>query len=393
VDRSYRLGLRIVLATILGSAVACLGNALRGAAGTAPAGVPSTGTGRAGEDLAFPLGAFRLTERSGRTVDSADLAGRVWVASFVFTRCPLSCPRITSTMKGLQSKLEGTGVQLVSISVDPDRDSPAVLADYARRFGADDDSWWFLTGDKDEIVRLVVRGFKLGLVTSSDADVDAGAEPITHSDRLALVDRGNVVVALYDSNDPAKLVALAADAGRRSRQGDVPAWARRLPAVNASLNGLCTVLLVVGWWLIRGGNVRGHAAAMIAAVATSAVFLACYLLYHALAGSKSFAHPGPIRVVYLTILLSHTLLATFGVVPLVAMTLTHAARRRFDRHARIARVTFPIWLYVSATGVVIYLLLYQLPVPAGTSTGADLVGPRAASARMPAQSQSTSRRT
>ena len=72
------------------------------------------------------LGGFRLTERSGRAITDADLAGRVWVASFIFTHCPLSCPRITSVMKGLQAKLAGTKVQLVSISVDPDRDTPEV---------------------------------------------------------------------------------------------------------------------------------------------------------------------------------------------------------------------------------------------------------------------------
>jgi len=106
---------------------------------------------------------------------------------------------------------------------------------------------------------------------------------------------------------------------------------------------------------------------MILAVVTSGLFLGSYLLYHALAGSTPFRGVGLIRVVYFTILLSHTLLATLGVVPLVALTLTRAVRRQFDRHARIAKVTFPIWLYVSLTGVVIYLMLYQLPV-SSTST-------------------------
>ncbi len=100
---------------------------------------------------------------------------------------------------------------------------------------------------------------------------------------------------------------------------------------------------------------------MITAVITSAIFLGCYLLYHFNAGSKPFAGTGPIRQVYFTILLSHTLLATFGVVPLVGLTLTRALRRDFERHASIARVTYPIWLYVSITGVVIYLMLYQVP--------------------------------
>jgi protein SCO1/2 len=364
VDRSYRLGILIVLAAISGSGVLCAGYSLR-TSSPAPA--------RAAEDLkdaAIELGTFRLTERSGRTVGDADLADRVWIASFIFTNCPLSCPRITSVMKGLQGKLAGGGVQLVSISVDPDRDTPEALADYARKFGADPGRWWFLTGPKDDLKRLVTGGFKLGLETAGEDERRAGAEPITHSDRLALVDRGNKVVAFFDSNDAAKVAALVAEAGRCDRRA--PAWVRRLPAINASLNSSCTLLLLLGWWLIRTGNVRGHATAMVLAVVNSALFLGCYLLYHYLSGSTPFRGVGPIRVVYFTILLSHTVLATFGVVPLVGLTLTRALRRQFDRHARIAKVTYPIWLYVSITGVVIYLLLYQLPVPTAATPSPGL---------------------
>jgi protein SCO1 len=354
VDKSYRLGILIVVSTIVVSAMVCVAYGLR-AASQPPA--------RASEDLedaAIELANFRLTERSGRAVSEADLADRVWIASFIFTHCPLSCPRITSVMKGLQSRLAGSRVELVSISVDPDRDTPEVLADYARKFGADPDRWWFLTGPKDELTRLITRGFKLGLAMASDSERQAGAEPITHSDRLALVDRDNRVVGYFDSNDPAKIEELVVEAKRRDRRA--PAWVRRLPAVNATLNSTCTLLLLVGWWLIRSGNVRGHATAMIMAVVTSALFLCCYLLYHFEAGSTPFRGVGAVRVVYFTILLSHTILATVGVVPLVGLTLTRAIRRQFDRHARIAKVTFPIWLYVSVTGVIIYLLLYHFPV-------------------------------
>jgi protein SCO1/2 len=355
VDRSYRLGVLIVSTTILVSAACCTGAALFSDGDGAP-------SRRAAEDLRFPLDEFRLTERSGRAVSSADLSGRVWVASFVFTHCPLSCPRITSVMKGLQGKLAGTDVQLVSLTVDPDRDTPEVLAEYARRYGADAGRWWFLSGPKDDLRTLITEGFKLGLAMASGEEVQAGAEAITHSDRLALVDRGNQVVGLYDSNESARLAALVAEAERLDRAGRVPRWVRRLPAVNASLNATCTLLLLVAWRLIRTGNVRGHVTTMVMAVATSALFLGCYLAYHAMAGSTRFPGVGAARVVYFTILLSHTLLATFGVVPLVALTLYRALRRQFDRHARIARVTFPIWLYVSVTGVVIYLMLYQMPV-------------------------------
>jgi uncharacterized membrane protein YozB (DUF420 family) len=108
---------------------------------------------------------------------------------------------------------------------------------------------------------------------------------------------------------------------------------------------------------------------MLTAVATSALFLACYLVYHYQAGSVPFPHRGASRLVYLTILLSHTLLATFGVVPLVLITLWRALRKDFARHARIAQMTLPIWLYVSVTGVVIYWMLYHLPIGPGPSPG------------------------
>ncbi len=101
---------------------------------------------------------------------------------------------------------------------------------------------------------------------------------------------------------------------------------------------------------------------MLLAVGTSALFLSSYLLYHFKAGSVPFKGTGAVRVTYLTILLSHTVLATLGVVPLLIVTLARAMRQRFAQHAAIAQVTFPIWLYVSVTGVIIYLMLYHWPV-------------------------------
>lgn len=131
------------------------------------------------------------------------------------------------------------------------------------------------------------------------------------------------------------------------------------PALNASLNGASAVLIVTGRSLILRKKVTLHRACMIAAVITSSVFLACYLYYHAHVGSVHFPGQGWIRPVYFSILISHTLLAA-AVPVLVAVSLTLALRGKFDRHRRIARWTYPIWLYVSITGVVVYLLLYQL---------------------------------
>jgi protein SCO1/2/putative membrane protein len=351
---SYRLGLTLVVGSVLASLAVCLVKV--------PAPPEPERVGRDLGENAFPLGTFRLTERSGREVSDADLAGRVWVAAFVFTRCPLSCPRISSVMKGLQSKFARSNVRLVSVSVDPDHDTPEVLAAYARRFDADPDRWWFLTGPKGRVLDLITDRFKLPVQPSSDADQQAGAEAVLHSERLALVGRGNRVVGYFGSTSPGEVASLVGRALDLDRGASAPpAWARRLPAVNAALNGTCAALLALGWVMIRLRNARGHAAAMASAVVVSTVFLACYLVYHAKVGSVPFRGMGPVRVVYYTVLLSHTLLAAFGVVPLVALTLNHALRRRFHHHARLARVTFPVWMYVSVTGVVIYLMLYHWP--------------------------------
>ncbi len=132
-----------------------------------------------------------------------------------------------------------------------------------------------------------------------------------------------------------------------------------LPHLNALLNGTSTVLLLSGYAFIRQGRVRAHRACQISAVATSTLFLASYLTYHYSHGSTRFAGQGIARPFYFTILVTHTILA-IAVVPLVLVTLVRAAKGDFGRHRRIARWTLPIWLYVSVTGVVVYLMLYQV---------------------------------
>jgi uncharacterized membrane protein YozB (DUF420 family) len=133
-----------------------------------------------------------------------------------------------------------------------------------------------------------------------------------------------------------------------------------LPTLNAILNAVAAAFLLVGWVLIRRGRMRAHRAAMLAALACSVAFLTSYLIYHFQVGSVRFQGTGAIRTVYLTILLTHTVLA--AAVPfLAAITLSRALRRHFPRHRAIARWTLPIWLYVSVTGVVVYWMLYRLP--------------------------------
>lgn len=132
-----------------------------------------------------------------------------------------------------------------------------------------------------------------------------------------------------------------------------------LPTVNASLNAVAAVLLVVGWRLIRRGRVRAHRAVMLSAFGCSVLFLVSYLIYHYQVGSVRFQGTGAVRTVYFSVLLTHTVLA--ALVPfLAAVTLIRALRARFARHKAIARWTLPIWLYVSVTGVVVYVMLYHL---------------------------------
>jgi uncharacterized membrane protein YozB (DUF420 family) len=138
----------------------------------------------------------------------------------------------------------------------------------------------------------------------------------------------------------------------------VPAEYAIFPVINASLNGASTVLLLVGHRFISQRRIAAHRATMITAVITSTLFLMSYLYYHAHVGSVRFQGTGWSRPVYFTVLISHVILAIV-IVPLVLITLTRALRERFDRHRAIARWTFPLWLYVSITGVLVYFMLYH----------------------------------
>lgn len=134
--------------------------------------------------------------------------------------------------------------------------------------------------------------------------------------------------------------------------------AHDLPAVNASLNAISGVLLAIGYVLIRARRIEEHRKVMLAAFATSVLFLVSYLIYHAQVGSVPFTRQGFVRPLYFTILITHVTLAA-AVLPLAIVTLSRALSVRYDKHRRIARWTLPIWLYVSVTGVLVYVLLYQ----------------------------------
>lgn len=141
-----------------------------------------------------------------------------------------------------------------------------------------------------------------------------------------------------------------------------------LPALNASLNLTSTVFLSLGWFFIRRRQWQRHMVCMITALLSSTVFLACYLTYHYYAGEKSSGYHGLIAWFYFPMLASHILLA-FTTLPLVVLTLIPVFRRRWDKHRRIARWTMPIWLYVSVTGVLVYLMLYRWFPPASLALG------------------------
>ena len=132
-----------------------------------------------------------------------------------------------------------------------------------------------------------------------------------------------------------------------------------LPHLNAILNATCAVLLFSGYSFIRAGRVAAHRTCQMAAVVVSVIFLASYLTYHYHHGATRFAGEGLARPIYFTILISHTILAIV-IVPLVGVTLYRALKADFVRHRRIARLTLPLWLYVSITGVIVYLMLYQI---------------------------------
>jgi putative membrane protein len=138
-----------------------------------------------------------------------------------------------------------------------------------------------------------------------------------------------------------------------------------LPAVNASLNGLSAIFLTLGFIFIKRGNKIAHRNCMISAFCTSVIFLGCYLTYHGYRfyilhiGPTRFLEPQWFRPIYLIILLTHTILAIV-IVPMILITLTRALREKFDKHKKIARWTWPLWMYVSVTGVIVYLLLYQI---------------------------------
>jgi cytochrome oxidase Cu insertion factor (SCO1/SenC/PrrC family) len=175
--------------------------ALCGAAGCGARSNPTDAKKEADPDPRWPVGEFSLTERSGKTVTDRDLRGTVWVASFIFTECSGPCPVVTSNMGRLQSELadelKSGKVKLVSFTVDPERDTPEKLRQYADARKADAQNWLFLTGDEKQIHRLLRENLKQGIGRNPNEDVKPGEEFI-HSTRLVVVDQEGKVRGFYD---------------------------------------------------------------------------------------------------------------------------------------------------------------------------------------------------
>lgn len=366
---------------------------------------------------------FSLTDQCGKAVTLADLKGRPWVASFIFTRCITQCPQMCSKIRDMLKEInkdQPNPVRFVTITIDPRHDSLEKIQEFAKIFGADPNQWLFLTGGEETINQLVRHGFKVAAWENFGTSRLPGME-FAHSMHLIHVDENSKILGRYESQndldlhtlqrvlqgeietpkrhkpalvgtpiDPRVAKTLSPESGDGSREpeaadgsqlstlnpqtrspdplANLPPWAKRLPATNAALNGLSTILLLVGFAAIKAKQVGLHKRMMLFAFAVSVLFLGCYLTYHFALhqytgehGKKFVGTPG-ITKVYYTILISHVILAA-AVPVLTSMTIWRGLKSQWDSHRKWAKVTFPIWLYVSVTGVVIYWMLYHLSGP------------------------------
>jgi protein SCO1/2/putative membrane protein len=303
-----------------------------------------------------PVADFTLIERSGRPVSNRDLRGKIWVASFIFTRCPGECVVITRNLADLQARLgKQNEVTLVSLTVDPRHDTPEVLRAYARQKGADPRRWLFLTGEHDTVLKVIWKSFFQPVQEATGKGKERYV--LAHSPRLVVIDHEGRFRGYVDGTKDEEVERL-----RHRLRWLVLEKYQHFPTINAALNGLAGLLLIGGYLAIRRRRLVLHKVIMLTALAVSMVFLASYLYYHfaILEGRPSgFPGEGWVRTVYLAVLLSHTVLAAV-VAPLALFTAFRGLRNQLARHVRIARWTLPLWLYVSVTGVIVYWMRYHL---------------------------------
>jgi protein SCO1/2/putative membrane protein len=324
------------------------------------------------------VGDFSLTERSGNTVSKSDLLGNIWIASFEFTRCTQGCPQISATLEKLQADLARfPDVRLVTFTVDPKYDGVEQLREYAKHYHADPERWLFLTGEEDEIYRLIDKSFHLPAQQNEGEERKPGNE-VRHSSKLVLVDRQGHIRGFFEGRPDPRMPDAEREYEKELRKLKAKvaslehdAWylPSDFPRFNATLNACTAMLLLLGYSAIRSRLVRLHITCMLLALGLSALFLVSYGYDHAVIKkglSTSFtaqtSHASPpnwVGIIYQAVLWTHIPLAGL-IVPLALFTAYQGLRGQLRRHVRLARWTLPIWLYVAITGVVVYWMLYRL---------------------------------
>ena len=313
------------------------------------------------------VGEFALLGQDGAPRGLADFAGEPWLFMSFFTRCAGPCPQMTLQMQVAQAELKGVPCALVSLSVDPGHDTPEVLSAYASDWEADTERWTFLTGEEDEVYRLMRESFSLGVERLREEDIDMGMQ-VTHATRLVVVDAEGRIRGYYDGESEEGRIAAVERTKSLAREAGLVSTP--YPLINAVLNSIAAFLLLAGWIVIRRPGAKTekaardrHANLMRAAFGVSAAFLASYLYYHLVVvpelGHLGFRGTGALRSAYFAMLISHILLAVVNL-PLVLRVLWLAHAERWEAHRALARITWPIWMYISVTGVLVYLLLYPL---------------------------------
>lgn len=311
--------------------------------------------------LFTPLGqvkTFTLTDQNGKSFSPEQLRGKVWIAHIFFTTCTKGCEKTIARMKDIQDAVrKKNDLALVSLSLNPEVDTPETLRAFAKDLNAEPGQWTFLSNSPDDVLKVVQQSFFQAAVKNPDAPKD---EQIVHAFNLLVVDREGQIVGYLDGRDPANVTPLIERARAVASERYV------LPAVNATLNTSAGFLLIVGYLAIRRRKIGLHKLCMLAAFVCSSVFLASYLYYHfvVLKGvpPRLPEDTGYVRTVYLAILLSHTILAV-AVAPMAILTTYRGLTNQLARHVSLARWTLPIWIYVSVTGVVVYVMLYHLYPP------------------------------
>lgn len=338
---------------------------------------------------------FTLLDQTGKPFTKQDLLGKPWIVNFVFARCPSQCPMTSRMMMEFDKTVSNVDMRMVTITVDPEYDDVDVMQRYAEIWGADPKRWLFGTGEPEHVFQLIREGFKVSTWENVGTARLPGME-FAHDNNIIHVGATGKILGRYDSTDPKEMSTL-----RRVLKGQIetpekfqpvvieareaqektvldyvksinvdpleklPNWAKKLPATNAMLNALATLLLILGLSAIKAKQVGLHKKMMLYAFGVSCIFLISYSTYHyafhhytGLRG-KPFEKTGMIKIVYFSILYSHIILA--ALVPILALTtIVKGLRENWDSHRRWAKVTFPIWLYVSVTGVIIYWMLYKL---------------------------------